>query len=159
MIRGVHAHSAAYIAIVAGLVTTHLIGTRSRGGTGRPPRKLAYSLFSVRSPRGIKEFLPEVMHYNDFAGWVRARLDAGPDSDDIDAARKLGVPSSSVARWLSVRHPTRVTTREVAARSGVSIQEVLVAGGYMTSDEAVTAADTLDDARPVHWHRARRHRE
>lgn len=78
MIRGAHAHSAAYIAIVAGLVTTHLIGTRSRGGTGRPPRKLAYSLFSVRSPRGIKEFLPEVMHYNDFAARVRARLDAGP---------------------------------------------------------------------------------
>lgn len=90
------------------------------------------------------------MHYNDFAGWVRARLDAGPYSDDIDAARKLGVPPSTVLRWLGVRHPTRATTREVATRFGVPIQEVLVAGGYMTPDEAATTADTLDDARTVH---------
>lgn len=78
------------------------------------------------------------MHYNDFAGWVREQLDAGPYSDDTDAARKLGVPSSTVVRWLGMRYPTRATTRQVATLFEVPIHEVLVAGGYMTPDEAMS---------------------
>lgn len=31
----------------------------------------------------------ESMIYDDFARWIRERLDTGPYSDDIDAARKL----------------------------------------------------------------------
>lgn len=76
------------------------------------------------------------MYYNDFVGWVREQLDAGPYSDDTDAARKLGVPPSTVTRWLYVRYPTRATTRQVATLFDVPIHEVLVAGGYMTPDEA-----------------------
>jgi len=42
------------------------------------------------------------MYYKDFGGWVREQLDAGPYSDDTDAARKLGVPPSTVVRWLGI---------------------------------------------------------
>ena len=76
------------------------------------------------------------MHHNDFAGWIRKRLDAGSYSDDADAARALGVAPSTVTRWLSVRYPTRATIREVATRFEVPVHEVLVAGGYMTPHEA-----------------------
>ncbi len=80
------------------------------------------------------------MYYNDFAGWVREQLDAGPYRDDTDAARKLGVPPSTVTRWLGIRYPTRATTRQVATLFDVPIHEVLVAGGYMTPDEATGIA-------------------
>lgn len=85
------------------------------------------------------------MQYNDFAGWVREQLDTGPYSDYADAARKLGVPPSTVARWLGVRRPTRATIREAATLFDVPIQDVLVAGGYMRPDEAASGAGTLGD--------------
>lgn len=88
------------------------------------------------------------MIYDDFARWIRERLDTGPYSDDIDAARKLGVPPSTVVRWLgAIRYPTRATTREVATLFDVPIHEVLVAAGYMTPDEAARGGTRsgLDD--------------
>ncbi len=79
------------------------------------------------------------MYYNDFAGRVREQLDAGPYSDDTDAARKSGVPPSTVTRWLGIRYPTRATIRQVATLFDVPIHEVLVVGGCMTLAEATSA--------------------
>jgi len=85
------------------------------------------------------------MYYKDFGGWVREQLDAGPYSDDTDAARKLGVPPSTVVRWLGIRYPTRATIRQVATLFDVPIHEVLVAGGYMTPDEAMSVTFRTGD--------------
>lgn len=102
---------------------------------------------SFETERRIHPRKTPTMIYDNFAGWVRSRIDSGPYRDVSDAARQLGIPPSTLYRWLgAVRFPTRATIREAATILDAPIHEVLVAAGYMQPEECYSTMHGVVEA-------------
>lgn len=71
-----------------------------------------------------------------FGQWFMNRA-AEKRMTGAEAARRMGVKQSTISRWSSEGNvPSLKTMRLVAQALGISILEVLAAGGYITPEEA-----------------------
>ncbi|ANQ72360.1 helix-turn-helix transcriptional regulator [Rhodococcus qingshengii] len=72
-----------------------------------------------------------------FSAWVENQLELRSFGDIQEAARALKIRPSELSRWLSAkRPPTQDTMRTACQVFDAPIMEVLVAAGYLTSEEA-----------------------
>ncbi|WP_030003037.1 transcriptional regulator [Rhodococcus erythropolis] len=78
-----------------------------------------------------------------FAAWVRDQIAARGYESPEEAARTLGVYPSQMRQWTTIaRSPTPQVLRRVAALFDATVQEVLIAAGFMTEDENVPLSPT-----------------
>ncbi|WP_064443997.1 helix-turn-helix transcriptional regulator [Rhodococcus sp. YH3-3] len=78
-----------------------------------------------------------------FAAWVRDQIAARGYQSPEEAARALGVYPSQMLQWTRIaRSPTPQVLRRVAALFDASVQEVLIAAGFMAEEENVPLSPT-----------------